>query len=167
MILFPVALAVVAGVSALVGLCGGSGMLVIGIAADQYNRRKGYKRGEGVLTPRDGGYWGAKVSLESSSDLGTALAALGTKYPEELGEFMGKRLQITKSEGAQVRAMLVTSLELSAKLIQIERELSKEEDEEMQAVLRIEAESLKTMVRQTLRPVNIFLSSIPKSRIKS
>lgn len=165
-VLFPVALAVVAGVTALVGLCGGGSIAVVGIAADQYNRRKGYKKGEGVFTPRDGGYWGAQVSLESSSDLGATLAALAAKYPELLGDFKDKRLLITKSEGAQVRAMLAPALELSVKLIQLERELAVEEDEEMLGVLRMEVEGLKTLVRQMLHPVNLFLSSIPKSRIK-
>ena len=155
--LIPLGIAAFAGVVSIIGLCGGGGLVVIGLAADQVSRRGGYRKGEGVFTPRDGGYWGVNVSLESNSDLGMMLAALAAKFPEHLEKFSGKRIRLTKSEGAQVRAMLIPVLELYGDLSELEKETG----------LWAEVEQMRILIGQALKPVGIFLSAIPKSRIKS
>lgn len=168
--IFPLIPAALVGIASVTGLAGGGKMLVTVLVADRWHRRRGHKNGEGVCTPLDGGWPGTVVRLDSESDLGLYLAALGRRFPSLMGRFQNRCFQLTKSEGVQVRAMLMPVQELLIRHHKISEKVAELREIGSKVVDDREGEEefleSLNLVEMALAPVVVYLDSIPKRRVK-
>ncbi len=182
--LFP--LLVVAGMGAL-AYFGKKAPLVI--AADQYQRHRHHKQGEGVLTPREDGL-GIVVALESTSDLGRMIAECAN-LDSELEQYIQKLLQMTVSEAGDLRAISKPFMELKdaqataiAQYQSIESALAElgsaieaagQPDAlqvmGLQKLIGMRSATLQQLeaqdkaIKNSITPITVWLRNFPKSRI--
>lgn len=107
--LFILPIAVPSILSAVVGLTGGMKWVMAAAVNAQFHRRKGYKPNEGHFTPRcQDTYFGIWFDSKSSYDLNRDLGKLAEALP---GIFpIGKKFDMTMSEGEFLRTMMVPAL---------------------------------------------------------
>jgi hypothetical protein len=174
-------------VAAVVATKYGAKRAVVELTANEYNRRLGYRSGEGPLSPREGGGLGVLVHANSSSDLGNSLALLAEVYPETLSMFVGKLFEMTLSEGQDLRTLLQPSKHIAEKRMELVagRDQSVTERDELLAQepcldIAIRVDQLNRIVVQVnaaldeyhqdalvaLAPVARFLEMFPRSRVK-
>lgn len=161
--LFVVPVAMVGAVGALFGLVNGGTILVVTLAADQWQRRRGHKPGEGVYTPREGGHvFGLRVAKDAKDDLGQFLAGLAHAFPDLFGRFEGKAFDLTESEGEFLRELTQPAKTQLDEYLVVVSMLSDDDTEELLTQLRYRQEKLI----ESLRPVARFLRNIPGTRVR-
>lgn len=153
----------------------GSTILVV----DQYQRRKGYKPGEGVWTPRYPDFHGLLITLGSPNPLANDIAVMGHMFPQQLGRFIDERclnpntdartirvrMEMTESEGQYLRACAMPSIVAQENFRNSpipELFAQNPEDEELQAIIM--AHTRNMMVQ--LDPLMVFFQQFPRKRIQ-
>lgn len=165
--ILPVALLGV--VSAFLGMVNGGTILVITVAADQWQRSRGYKSGEGVFTDREGGHvFGLRVAKEST-DLGQFLWGMTEAFPDMFEEFSGTSFDLTESEGEFLRC-LVQSAQLQLKsyldLVSQEGDETEETTGQFDLPPLEELELRERQLRAALAPVVKYLKEVPSGRVR-
>jgi hypothetical protein len=162
--IFIVPVTILGAFGALFGLVNGAPIIVITLAADQWQRRRGYKPGEGLFTDRDAGHvFGTRIKPDSD-DLGSALSALVVTFPDMFGKFDNKSFDLTKSEGEMLRAMIETTRAPFAEYAEAAQYMSANENEEPE--YRAEMLRLEEQLRTSLVPVKMFLENVPEVRVR-
>jgi hypothetical protein len=161
--LFVVPVAVAGAVSALFGLVNGGTLLVVTLAADQWQRRRGHKPGEGVYTAREGGHvFGLRVCKNAGDDLGQFLAGLAHAFPDMFGRFEGKAFDLTESEGEFLRELTQPVKSRLDEYLEVVGLLSEDDTEELLTTLRYRQEKLV----ESLMPVSRYLRNVPGTRVR-
>lgn len=154
---------ILSATGALFSLTGGMGFVATAATVSEWQRRKGYKPGEGRFTERaNDAYYGVRPDISSdyalSRDLGVLLAAV----PRTLGKFGDKSFDFTHSEGEFLRALMVPVLNTLGDL-QAAKELVEEQgSEEAVDLLHAVADQLAIV----LAPVTGWLEQFPGTRIR-
>ena len=185
--------AVAGALVANLGLLSGGGIILITLCTDQWQRSHGYKLGEGTFTDREGDEpFGLRIA-EKTTDLGDFLSHMVKQYPEMFGRFENLSLDLTVSEGRQLRSMVraaqgrITELltlreelrEIKNRILAISQalqeataEVKAELEEELEnamagAAYGIEKNSkLEILTKEALEPVAMYLESIPAKRVR-
>lgn len=164
--LFIVPVAILGASTALFGLVNGGTIVVITLAADQWQRRRGHKPGEGVFTDREGGHvFGLKVA-RATSDLGEFLAGMAEAFPEMFGEFTDKSYDLTESEGEMLRSMVnVAQARLEEYLNALGQMTEAGEDADTYCLRDLQLG--EGNLRLALAPVARYLREVPASRVRA
>lgn len=150
--------------TALSALTKGAWFMNLGIAFEFWNRRKGYARGEGSATPRDGSPHGTLIATTSESTLGSTIAALGSMFPALFTEFLGKTFMFTESEGQLVRDMLVPLRSTAQKVSALTMEFLNRTPEERKELEPVMHELLHEVQKQA-KPLITYLHQFPTTRV--
>lgn len=161
--IFILPLALFGAVGALFGVVNGSTLVVVTLATDQWQRRRGHKPGEGALTDREGGHvFGLKVSREST-DLGQFLAGMVEAFPDLFEEFRDKSFDLTVSEGVFLRSMVTAAQGQLGEYLGIVEQVNEDPDnDDLVMILRYRQEQL----RASLVPISKYLHDVPATRVK-
>ncbi len=155
----------VAAASATILKTTGAGKLVTaGIFVMGWQVTRGYRAGEGQLTDRANGgkYWGISPDLDSDYDLNQGLGLLAAMMGKEFEPYIGKKFDMTESEGEQLRAMVIPAVDAAQ---QAHQAMLYAQRRNMPDAPRIAAELLKEM-KKVAHPVVVFLRQFPKKRVK-
>jgi hypothetical protein len=123
----------------LFSLTGGGTFVTLAFCLDAYQRRNGYKPGEGVSTQRYPRFEG--MTIDGDNAVEKTLSMVEELWPGTLSAFKGRRFLFTLSEGELLKAMLIPVVEAIAS-----------GDEQL--------------VECTLQPVIMYLERFPKGRVK-
>lgn len=157
--------AAIAAATALFSAVGGMRLVVTGIGINEYQRRRGHKAGEGRLTQRENHkYYGVSIDLNSEHDISHELGILAGVFEEDFKPFIGKRFDMTTSEGQMLRAMLKPTMKAAKDLREVGKLLQAMPTEP--EVQTMAAEAFKN-ARMSLRPVTMLLEQFPTKRVKS
>jgi hypothetical protein len=163
--IFIVPVTILGAAGALFGLVNGAPIIVVTIAADQWQRRRGYKPGEGLFTDREGGHvFGLRVEQDSPEDLGKGLSGLVLAFPDMFQEFDKKRFDLTESEGKMLRAMIEATKGHFDDYAEASQYVSSGGNEEPE--YRLEMQHIEERLRASLVPVAMFLRNVPEVRVK-
>ncbi len=143
---------------------GGMTFVFIASTMTEWQRRHGYKGGEGRLTEREGGhYYATKPDINSDHDISLGLGLLAQQLPSVFEPYVNKRYDFTKSEGAQLRAMVIPAMSVLNDLEETKASLGEDPgNEELQVLLLLTIENLGMLVN----PIVIFLEQFPRKRVK-
>lgn len=146
---------------------GGGSAASARVGAEVFNRRLGYKKGEGPLTKRHAGV-GVIVHPKSPSEAGQCISKL-----ESLSRFHTQYLALTESEGEMleemvvplkalidVRGKAVSALSQAIFAMASGYEQAKADADE----LRGELQDLDAAIEAAAKPIARMLDSIPSSR---
>jgi hypothetical protein len=159
--IFIVPVTIVGAFGALFGLVNGAPIIVVTLAADQWQRRRGYKPGEGIFTDREGGHiFGTKVSPDGT-DLGKFLNAMVQAFPDMFQEVDGKQYDLTESEGKMLRAMVQSAQGQLNEYLEVSTYLDATDPETITLVKYREEQ-----LRAALTPVVMFLQEVPGVRVR-
>jgi len=161
--LFILPFAVVGAVGGLMGLVNGTSILVITLTADQWQRRRGHRPGEGIFTDREGGHvFGLQVASQTT-DLGEFLAAMALAFPDLMGKFLDKAFDLTESEGELLRKMVQVAEDPLDDYHEVVGMMQANPDN---IALLNEVSYRQDRLRTALVPVAEYLDSVPASRVK-
>lgn len=155
----------------------GSTLTITALAADQWQRRKGYRKSEGHFTEREGNkYYGVmlkdlKKAKDITHDLSKRLSQLASFFPDEFAPFLGNNYDMTKSEGETLRAAMVPALNALKQYLDdldlynstLANPQATESVDQVAVLVGQSFEVLKT----TTYPVELFFKQFPKERVKS
>lgn len=167
--LFVVPLALLGAGTAMLGMVNAGTIVVVTVAADQWQRRRGYKPGEGVFTDREGGHvFGLRVAreaLENGTDLEMFLSGMSNAFPDMFGAFVGKSFDLTVTEGEFLRSMVQAAQGQLDEYKDLASELEdgEEDDNELLAELVFRKEQLVA----ALSPIVMYLKNVPGTRVRS
>lgn len=151
--------------SSLFGATRGMAFVVTALGLDQWQRRRGYRLGEGQFTERENnGYYKVDLNTLSDHDLSARLGDLAAAFPKELAPYAKRRYDFTKSEGEMLRAVLAPVLFGLSNLVEvyaIYREMP--DDPEALALVIATEDNLRTL----LRPVIVFFEQFPTRRTRA
>lgn len=174
--LVPLVPALISGAWTILGLTGGGISVGVAFAADQFNRQRGHRKGEGVFSKR---YFDLGISVveESRTEMGHFLFLLSQKY--KLG-LEGKTYDLTKSEGASVEKLLGPIKRIRARNAKLLEELKaiidyvdglEEQDKggliEALQIKQGELEETEEDTKEALVPLVDFLSNIATTRVRT
>ena len=123
----------------LFSITGGGTFITLGLCLDLYQRRQGYKPGEGVSTQRYPRFEGMVIGGDDSVE--KTLALVAEMWPQVLEPYVGKRFLLTQSEGEMLKTMLIPVVEALASGDEV-------------------------LIEGTLQPVLMFLQKFPSGRVK-
>ncbi len=160
--LLPVLLATSA--AALFTVTAGSNFVIASIAVLEYQRRQGYKGGEGRLSEREAGaYYSTKLDQNSDHDLSINLGRLALHLPTLFAPYIDKKFDFTKTEGELLRSIIHPAVqalnELEGVKIMLEQDPG---NEDFQSMLFAMVDNLGMLVA----PIIIFLEQFPSKRVK-
>lgn len=176
--LFVVPLALFGAGTAMLGMVNAGTIVVITVAADQWQRSRGYKPGEGVFTDREGGHvFGlrlAKEALENdpendpenASSLELFLVGMSKAFPDMFGAFVGKSFDLTASEGEFLRSMVRAAEGQLNEYKDLASEL-RDDEEEDETELLAELSFRKEQLVAALSPIVLYLKNVPGTRVRS
>jgi len=162
--LFILPIVIASSLTTLFTVTTGMNFVIFGVAAMEWQRRRGYKGGEGRLTERENGmYYGVGMDKESDHDLTRDLGRLVQVSPSVFEPYMGKKYDFTKSEGEMLRAILMPAIQSLNELEGVKIELETDpSNEDLQAALFLGVENLGRLIS----PIITYLQQFPSKRIK-
>lgn len=160
--LFVAVPAAVSALSAVFSLTGGTTTAAVAVATNYSQRRCGYRPGEGSFTERaNDTYYGVMFDGTSPYDINRDLWRLGSAIPGILGKFMGKKFDLTKSEGELLMSLMIPAMSAVADF-EAAKELVIECGHEAVDLLL----NMTDQMAATIQPVAHWLEQFPKLRIK-
>ncbi len=161
--IFILPVAVIGAVGAVLGLTNAGTIIVVTLATDQWQRRRGHKRGEGVCTDREGGHvFGLRVAL-NSTDLGQFLAGMVVAFPDLFAEFQDKSFGLTKSEGEFLRSLVSSAQGQLDEYLEVVGDLAS--DPESHELL-LSLQHRQARLEAALVPIAKYLQDVPASRVR-
>lgn len=142
----------------------GTNFVIVAMAAAEYQRRKGYKGGEGRLSEREAGaYYSTTFDKNSDHDLSMDLGRIAAQLPTLFAPYVNKKYDFTKSEGQLLRAIVQPAIlalnELEGAKISLEQDPG---NEELQQVLFATVDNFGMLVH----PIIVYLEQFPSKRVK-
>lgn len=164
MFLFILPIVLASTMTTLFSLTTGMNFVIFGAAAMEWQRRRGYRGGEGRLTERENGmYYGVGMDKNSDHDITRDLGRLVQFAPSIFGPYTGKKYDFTKSEGELLRAIVLPAVQALNELEGLK--IALEEDpanEDLQAALFLAVDNLGRLIS----PIITYLEQFPSKRIK-
>lgn len=147
---------------ALFSLTGGMNFAVVAAATEGWQRRKGYRSGEGHFTERaNNSYYGVKFDVHAQG-LNQKLGNLALITPGLLGRFENKRFDLTRSEGEFLSSLLTSTVGAVADL-RAARELVEEQGGQEAIELLL---TMTDRLAAVVIPVVHWLEQFPSARVK-
>lgn len=164
MFIFILPVLVASTVAALFTVTTGMNFVIFAVTTMEWQRRRGYKGGEGRLTRRENGtYYSTGLDQNSDHDLSYGLGLLAHQLPTVFEPFIGKRYDFTESEGQMLRAILEPAIVAFNELDGMKAMLEEDpNNEEVQQALFAMTDNLGMLVR----PIIVYLEQFPTKRVK-
>lgn len=132
--------------------------------ASTWERNYGYKKGEGRLTEREGGgHYGVSIDETSDNDISRNLGYLAKTIPPAFTELIGRKYDLTISEGETLRTILFPAMKILEEFEEIKAVYK--EDPNNEEVLHILGKSME-ILSATVGPVVMYLQQFPRKRVK-
>jgi hypothetical protein len=161
--IFPAMTALFSVSAALFSLTGGMHFAVVAAAASEWQRRKGYKAGEGELTQRaNDKYYGVRLDDQSGYDLNKNLGRLSNIVPGLFEKMVDKEFDLTISEGEFLRTLLSPTLVHLGNIEEVIELVTQENNQEMIGVLS----ELTELLKVAIVPVVRWLEEFPAARTR-
>lgn len=162
--LFVLVPAATSAAAALFSLTGGMSFVVVAATTSEWQRRKGYKPGEGHFTERvDDTYYGVRLDSDADQDLSRDLGRLSAAAPGLLSKFAKKKFDLTTSDGEFLRSLMVPAIALVEDFETIKTMAAQESKPEVIDLLISMTDQLAAVVI----PVARWLEQFPRVRATS
>lgn len=162
--LFIIPSVVAAGVAALFTVTTGMNFVIVALAGEMWQKRQGYKPGEGWFSEREGGiHYGTGLDEESDHDISRSLGRLAHRAPATFALYLNKKFDFTKTEGDLLRSILLPAISKLDELEDwmIDMQENPRDEEVGRLVLELAGE-----LGKLVEPVLMFLSQFPNKRVK-
>lgn len=150
--------------TALFTVTSGMSFVVVAATAAEWQRRRGYKGGEGRLSKRENNaYYSTALDKHSDHDLSNGLGRLAAQMPTIFEPYLNKRYDFTKTEGELLRAIVDPAVVALNELEGLKVALEQEPDnDDVQQALFATVDNLGMLVR----PIIVYLEQFPTKRVK-
>ena len=165
MFIFLLPALIISSTAVLFTVTGGIHFVIVATAVAEWQRRKGFRGGEGGFSKREANRpYSTTADPGSDHDISMMLGVLATALPTVFSPFLHKRYDLTNTEGEQLRAMLVPAMQAFDNLEEVKALMTENPDsEDLLAVL----EKAVTELGLAVRPIVVFLEQFPTKRVKA
>lgn len=164
MVIFLLPVLLVSTTFALFTATGGTSFVIITLGAMEWQRRKGFRVGEGELSERENDhYYSTKMDKDSDHDLSMGFGRLASFLPRQFEPYTGKKYDFTKSEGHLLRSMLQPAIEALDQCEEVKEALKEDPgNAELIQIFPAMIDNLGKLVT----PIIIYLEQFPRKRVK-
>lgn len=146
-----------------ISLTGGTNFVVGAVTINVFQRRKGFKKGEGYFTRRaNDEYYSVEFNKNSEYEICTDLGLIADIAPSLFNKFLKLKFDLTMSEEAYLGVLLVPVMEVATRFIEAIAAIKHQNTAETMAELLVVGDHFSKIVL----PLARWFENFPTSRTK-